>query len=197
MALSRYVGARYVPKFADPVNWSADKTYEALEIVTYNDVSYTSKKPVPSNQTPPDQNTEYWVLTGNYNSDYAAFKNTISDKVAKNTADISDLKSNTATDAVVKQLRTDVDKNTNDIKTINSTLSTHGTNISDLQNTTTGLRTDIDSLGNQVTENQRNIGTNTSNISVLNTRVTALENYVEELEDTISKLIYHMAHTPN
>ena len=197
MALSRYVGARYVSKFADPVEWSSDKTYEALEIVTYNNISYTSKKPVPSNQTSPDQNTEYWVLTGNYNSDYASFKNTISDKVAKNTSDIADLKSSTATDASVKQLRTDVDTNTKSINTIKANVKTNTTDITALKSTCNDLRTDLNSLGNQVTENNTNIGTNTTNITNLTTRLSALENYVDELEDTISKLIYHMAHTPN
>ena len=31
---SQYIGARYVPKFADPIEWSKDRDYEQLEIVT-------------------------------------------------------------------------------------------------------------------------------------------------------------------
>lgn len=68
MSVREYVGARYVPKFADPVEWQSDTSYEALTIVTYNNSSYTSKVPVPATVGNPAQNIEYWVLTGNYNA---------------------------------------------------------------------------------------------------------------------------------
>lgn len=62
----QYIGARYVPKFSDPIEWSNKKSYEALTIVTHEGNSYTSKKPVPINVG--IDNTEYWVLTSNYNA---------------------------------------------------------------------------------------------------------------------------------
>lgn len=62
----QYIGARYVPKFADPLEWNSGMAYEALTIVTYNYSSYTSKKPVPVGVAP--TNSEYWALTGNYNA---------------------------------------------------------------------------------------------------------------------------------
>lgn len=68
MSVREYVGARYVPKFADPVEWTGDTSYEALTIVTYNNSSYTSKIPVPATVGNPAQNTDYWALTGNYNA---------------------------------------------------------------------------------------------------------------------------------
>lgn len=68
MSVREYVGARYVPKFADPIDWQSDTSYEALTIVTYNKSSYTSKIPVPATVGNPAQNGEYWVLTGNYNA---------------------------------------------------------------------------------------------------------------------------------
>ena len=37
----QYVGARYVPKFADPTAWTSGTSYEAMTIVTYNNSSYT------------------------------------------------------------------------------------------------------------------------------------------------------------
>ena len=40
----QYIGARYVPKFAEPVEWDSTRSYEALTIVTHNNHSYTSKK---------------------------------------------------------------------------------------------------------------------------------------------------------
>lgn len=72
MATRQYIGARYVPKFADPIAWVKENSYEALTIVTYLNNSYTSKKPVPANTEITD--TEYWVVTGNYNAQVEQYK---------------------------------------------------------------------------------------------------------------------------
>lgn len=67
MSVRQYIGARYVPRFS-PINngiWDNSYSYEALEIVKYGNDYYTSKKPVPTGVA--ITNTEYWVLTGNYN----------------------------------------------------------------------------------------------------------------------------------
>lgn len=66
MANRQYIGARYVPKLVG--EWQADTFYEALSIVTSNNVSYTSKKPVPPTVGIPAENPEYWVATGNYSA---------------------------------------------------------------------------------------------------------------------------------
>lgn len=71
MATRQYIGARYVPKFADPIAWDNARSYEALEIVTYLGTSYTSKKNVPVGTA--ITNTEYWVATGNYNAQVAEY----------------------------------------------------------------------------------------------------------------------------
>lgn len=72
MAVRQYTGARYVPKFADPVRWDNERDYEALTIVTYFNNSYTSKKPVPAGVDITD--TEYWVVTGNYNAQVEEYR---------------------------------------------------------------------------------------------------------------------------
>lgn len=68
----QYIGARYVPKFFDnpdgSAEWIQGVAYEALIIVTYAGNSYTSRKPVPSTIGSPNINTEYWANTGNYNA---------------------------------------------------------------------------------------------------------------------------------
>ncbi len=67
MSVRQYVGARYVPKFSD-VNggeWDNTYTYEPLTIVKHGNDYYTSKKEVPTGIA--ITNTDYWVLTGNYN----------------------------------------------------------------------------------------------------------------------------------
>ena len=72
MANRQYVGARYVPKFADPVDWNGTLSYEALTIVTHLGNSFTSKKPVPAGVD--IGNAEYWVNTGNYNEQVATYQ---------------------------------------------------------------------------------------------------------------------------
>ena len=72
--VKQYVGARYVPKFANPVEWTADTSYEALTIVTFNNASYTSKVPVPPTVGNPANNPQYWALTGNYNAQVEQYR---------------------------------------------------------------------------------------------------------------------------
>lgn len=70
MSTRQYIGARYVPKFFDwdgSPEWRSGVAYEALTIVTRNGNSYTSKIPVPSNITAPENNPTYWAATGLYN----------------------------------------------------------------------------------------------------------------------------------
>lgn len=64
--MRQYVGARYVPTFADPLTWDNSHSYEALIMVDYMGDTYTSKKPVPPGIA--ITNTEYWVMTGSFNS---------------------------------------------------------------------------------------------------------------------------------
>ncbi len=81
MSTRQYVGARYVPKFFENPNgsaeWIKENTYEALTIVTYLGNSYTSKKPVPINTE--ITNSEYWVETGNYNEQVQNYINKVND----------------------------------------------------------------------------------------------------------------------
>lgn len=72
MAERQYIGARYVPVFADPVEWDNVRQYEALTIVTHLGNSFTSRKPVPAGVD--IANGEYWVNTGNYNAQVATYQ---------------------------------------------------------------------------------------------------------------------------
>ena len=74
MAVKQYIGARYVPKFASPIEWAADTSYEALTIVTFNNASYTSKVQVPPTVGNPAKNPQYWALTGNYNAQVEQYR---------------------------------------------------------------------------------------------------------------------------
>ena len=67
-----YTGARYVPLFADPAEWSSANAYEPLTIVIHEGNSYTSKTFVPVGID--IGNEQYWALTGNYNAQVEAYR---------------------------------------------------------------------------------------------------------------------------
>ena len=72
MSVTQYIGARYVPLFADPAEWTSDKAYEPLTIVMHEGNSYTSKQAVPIGID--INNDEFWALTGNYNAQVEAYR---------------------------------------------------------------------------------------------------------------------------
>lgn len=72
MSVREYIGARYVPLFADPIQWDNTKTYEPLTIVMDSGNSYTSRQYVPTGID--ISNTAYWALTGNYNAQIEAYR---------------------------------------------------------------------------------------------------------------------------
>lgn len=87
---SQYVGARYVPKFAEPIDWDTERGYESLTIVTYKGESYTSKCPVPPGID--IKNERYWALTGAYNAQVEEYKNQVKDLSQQVTGFASDNK---------------------------------------------------------------------------------------------------------
>lgn len=78
MAVTQYIGARYVPLFYENPNgtneWLAGIAYDPLTIVTYLTQSFTSKKPVPAGIGNPVENPEYWAQTGAYNAQVEQYR---------------------------------------------------------------------------------------------------------------------------
>lgn len=72
MTTTQYIGSRYVPLFADPMEWSSAKQYEPLTIVTHEGNSYTAKQFVPVGVD--ISNGEFWALTGNYNGQVEQYR---------------------------------------------------------------------------------------------------------------------------
>ena len=72
MATTQYIGARYVPLFADPIEWDKTRQYEPLTIVTNNGSSYTSRQFVPTGVE--ITNETFWALTGNYNAQIEQYR---------------------------------------------------------------------------------------------------------------------------
>ena len=68
----QYVGARYVPVFADPLEWSDTIGYEPLTVVLHEGNSYTSRQSVPVGVD--IGNATYWTETGNYNAQIEAYR---------------------------------------------------------------------------------------------------------------------------
>lgn len=72
MATTQYIGARYVPLFAEPIEWDKTKQYEPLTIVTANGNSYTSRQFVPTGIE--ITNGAFWALTGNFNAQVEQYR---------------------------------------------------------------------------------------------------------------------------
>ena len=66
MAVREYIGARYVPIFADPIQWDPTTVYEPLTVVTDQGASYVSRQSVPTGIQL--NNTDYWILWADYNA---------------------------------------------------------------------------------------------------------------------------------
>ncbi len=71
----QYIGARYVPLFAEPAEWNNQRTYEPLTIVIHQGNSYTSRQYVPVGID--INNTDFWALTGNYNAQVEQYRNEV------------------------------------------------------------------------------------------------------------------------
>lgn len=115
-----YIGARYVPVFANPPEWDDSRGYEPLTIVLYQGNSYTSTQTVPPGID--INNTEFWAKTGNYNAQIEAYR--------KEVHDLS---------VAVSHWQTQLDTVNSTIDTINSTVDTINGDVSNLQTNVTAL----------------------------------------------------------
>lgn len=103
----QYIGARYVPLFADPAEWDNQRNYEPLTIVIHQGNSYTSRQYVPVGID--INNTDFWALTGNYNAQVDAYRNEVrnvkslaetnKEDIANIDANLNALHANTVSDA--------------------------------------------------------------------------------------------------
>lgn len=90
MAVTQYIGARYVPLFANPLEWDREKSYEPLTIVYHAGNSYTSRQFVPAGTD--ITNEAFWAITGNYNAQIEQYRAEVKQfdaRIAKNARDIS------------------------------------------------------------------------------------------------------------
>ena len=88
--VTQYIGARYVPIFANPIEWDNTKEYEPLTIVTHEGNSYTSMQTVPAGID--ISNSQFWALTGNFNAQVEQYRTEVEqvkEDVVNNTTDIT------------------------------------------------------------------------------------------------------------
>lgn len=90
MSVTQYIGARYVPLFAEPIEWDNARAYEPLTIVVHQGNSYTSRQSVPIGID--ILNEQYWALTGNYNAQVEAYRREVAaydERISDNTEAIA------------------------------------------------------------------------------------------------------------
>lgn len=88
--VTQYVGARYVPLFANPIEWDSARAYEPLTIVLHQGNSYTSRQSVPTGIDISDD--AFWAMTGNYNAQIEQYRAEVAQydkRIAKNAGDIA------------------------------------------------------------------------------------------------------------
>lgn len=163
---SQYVGSRYVPIFADPIEWDIHRSYESLTIVTHDGESYTSKCNVgPGIDI---TNERYWAKTGAYNAQVEQYKNSVKDlssqvsgfasdnaefrkKIDQFTKDNAEMKNTVAEDkARVDALAERVATAETEIDGLQATTAQHTTEIADLHATDENLQRQITSNDNDI-----------------------------------------------
>ena len=73
MAIKKYIGARYAPKFMGA--WDKTSEYAALSVVYTNEQSYVSRKTVPANTE--ITNTEFWIKSADWNAQVTQYNKNV------------------------------------------------------------------------------------------------------------------------
>lgn len=193
---SMYVGARYVPKFAEPIDWDTERGYESLTIVTYKGESYTSKCPVPPGID--IKNERYWALTGAYNAQVEEYKNQVKDLSEQVTGFASDNREFrekiTQYDRDNAEMKNSVASNAARVDALAERVDNADASISDLQAGQSQAVTDIAALEAKDSDLQRQISSNDTDISALqakdreqDARLSAIETVNDSQAATLSQ----------
>lgn len=73
MAIKKYIGARYTPKFMGA--WDKSSEYAAMSVVYTNEQSYVSRKTVPANTE--ITNTEFWIKSADWNAQVTQYNQNV------------------------------------------------------------------------------------------------------------------------
>ena len=171
---SQYIGSRYVPIFADPIEWDNHRSYESLTIVTHDGESYTSKCNVgPGIDI---TNERYWAKTGAYNAQVEQYKNEVKDLSSQVSGFASD---NTAFREKIDQFTKDnaemkntVAEDKARVDALAERVATAETEIDGLQATTAQHTTEIADLHAKDEDLQRQITSNDGDIAAIQAKNT-------------------------
>lgn len=139
--VTQYVGARYVPVFANPAQWSSEREYEPLTIVLYQGNSFTSMQYVPIGID--INNEEFWAQTGNYNAQIEQYRQ----EVREYTKKVATLE-NTQTQqgATIETLKSTTENLGNSVNALNTKVETQGETINVLDGRADALDTAVDGI---------------------------------------------------
>lgn len=193
---SQYIGARYVPKFADPLEWDGAKAYENLIIVTHNNESYTSRCPVPPGID--ITNERYWAKTGAYNAQLEQLKEGVSDLSSQVSGFAEDNKEFRAKieqyDKDNAEMKNTVAKNDARVDALSERVATAETEIDGLQATTAQHTTEIAELHAKDEDLQRQITSNDNDISAIqakdveqNSRLDGIDTKLKSHDATLAQ----------
>lgn len=172
MTVTQYIGSRYVPIFANPIDWDDKREYEPLTIVSNKGNSYTSRQAVPKGIN--IENEKYWALTGNYNSQVESYRQETKNYVAQ----VGEYKQQ-VTDAVAK---VDADL-AQQKKDVSAQLEAQDTKI------TSQLATQDSKITSQLSEQDSKVTKQlTENKSYVDTEVGKVSKYRQAIIDTDAQL---------
>lgn len=92
MSVREYIGARYMPVFADPIEWDISLSYEPLTVVKNQGTSYVSRRSIPEGIQ--ITNEDYWVRWADYNAqleEYIRRVNLFDQRITDNEDAIEDI----------------------------------------------------------------------------------------------------------
>lgn len=171
---SQYIGPRFVPIFADPIEWDNHRSYESLTIVTHDGESYTSRCNVgPGIDI---TNERYWAKTGAYNAQVAQYRAEVKDLSAQVTGFASDnAEFREKIDQYDKDnaaMKNTVAANNARVDALAERMATAETEIDGLQATTAQHTTDLANLHAKDEDLQRQITSNDNDIAALQAKDT-------------------------
>lgn len=200
---SQYIGSRYVPIFADPIEWDIHRSYESLTIVTHDGESYTSKCNVGPGVD--ITNTRYWAKTGAYNAQVEQYKNEVKDlssqvsgfasdnaefreKIDQFTKDNAEMKNTVAEDkARVDALAERVATAETEIDGLQATTAQHTTEIADLHAKDEDLQRQITSNDNDIAALQAKDVEHDSRLNGIGTKLKSHDTSIAQNTADIAK----------
>lgn len=139
--VTQYVGARYVPLFANPAQWTNDRQYEPLTIVLHQGNSFTSMQYVPIGID--INNEEFWAQTGNYNAQVEQYRQEVRE-YSKKVATLENTQ--TQQGATIETLKSTTENLGKSVNALNTKVENQGETIATLDGRVGALDTAVDDI---------------------------------------------------